>query len=75
MSNIIKKKMEWIRSIRPGETKIGFFNSRAELDSVSTLVSRFNQSEGCDKGIIISGKRNWYEISYCITCYQIGELE
>ncbi len=68
MSNIIKKKMDWIRSIRPGETKVGYFNSRGELDCVSTLVSRYNQSEGCEKGVIISGKRNWTEISYTITC-------
>lgn len=68
MSNIIKKKMDWIRSIRPGETKIGYFSSRGELDCVSTLVSRYNQSEGCEKGMIISGKRNWVEISYTLTC-------
>ena len=68
MSNIIKKKMDWIRSIRPGETKVGYFNSRGELDCVSTLVSRYNQSEGCEKGVIISGNRNWTEISYTITC-------
>ena len=67
----IEKKTEWIRSIRPGETKKGFVREYEELDTLSTLASRFNQSLGRDRGVVITSKRNWYEKSFTIVCNKI----
>lgn len=69
----IKKKSEWIRSIQPGETKVGQFQSYEDLDTMSTLVSRFNQSLGKERGVVLSGKRDWYAKTYTITCRRIME--
>ena len=69
--DFIEKKTEWIHSIRPGETKTGFVREYEELDTLSTLVSRFNQSLGRDRGVVLSGKRNWYEKSFTIVCNRI----
>lgn len=68
---VIKNKSEWIRSIQPGEIKTGFFSLPTELDSISTLVSRFNNSLGREKGIRLTGRRNWVERSFTIECYKI----
>ena len=67
-THLIEKKTEWINSILPGETKTGYFKNRKELDSVSTLVGRFNNGIGMDKGLRISVCRNWVDISYTLTC-------
>lgn len=69
--DFIEKKTEWIRSIRPGETKKGFVSKHEELDTLSTLVSRFNQGLGRDRGVVLSSKRNWFEKSFTITCQRI----
>lgn len=57
-NQFIEKKTEWIRSIRPGETKTGFVREYEELDTLSTLVSRFNQGLGRDRGVKLTTKRN-----------------
>ena len=71
----IEKKTEWIRSIRPGETKTGFVREYEELDTLSTLVSRFNQGLGRDRGVFVSGKRDWFAKSFTITCRKLAEDE
>ena len=71
----IEKKTEWIRSIRPGETKTGFVREYEELDTLSTLISRFNQGLGRDRGVFVSGKRDWFTKSFTITCRKLTENE
>ena len=67
----IKKKTEWIRSIRPGGEKKGFVRNYEEIDTLSTLVSRFNQGLGRDSGVKLTTKRNWEEKSFSIKCEKI----
>ncbi len=70
-NQFIEKKTEWIRSIRPDETKTGFVREYEELDTLSTLVSRFNQGLGRDRGVKLTTKRNWEEKSFSIKCEKI----
>lgn len=67
----IEKKTEWIRSIRPGDEKKGFVRNYEEIDTLSTLVSRFNQGLGRDRGVKLTTKRNWEEKSFSIKCEKI----
>lgn len=67
----IEKKTEWIRLIRLGETKKGFVREYEELDTLSTLTSRFNQGLGRDRGVRLTCKRNWYEKSFTIKCQKL----
>lgn len=67
----IEKKTEWIRSIRPGGEKKGFVRNYEEIDTLSALVSRFNQGLGRDRGVKLTTKRNWEEKSFSIKCEKI----
>ena len=69
----IERKTEWIRSIRPGETKTGYVREHEELDTLSTLLSRNNMGLGRERGVFVSGKRNWFEKSFTISCRKIDE--
>lgn len=69
----IVKKSEWIRSIRPGETKKGYVRRHEELDTLSTLLTRFNMTLGKERGIFVSGKRDWYEKSFTLMCRLLEE--
>jgi hypothetical protein len=70
---IIENKTRWIRSIRPGETKTGYVKKHSELDSLCTLVSRFNKGYGRELGLCIRSNRCWEEKSFTITCALIEE--
>lgn len=65
---LVTKKTEWLCSIQPGETKIGYFSSYQELNTMSTLISRFNKGIGFEKGLYITGKRDWNNLAYIVTC-------
>ena len=67
----IEKKTEWIRSIRKKRKKKGFVRNYEEIDTLSTLVSRFNQGLGRDRGVKLTTKRNWEEKSFSIKCEKI----
>lgn len=69
----IERKTEWIRSIHPGETKTGYVREHEELDTLSTLLSRFNMGVGRDRGVFVTGKRNWFEKSFTLSCRKIEE--
>lgn len=71
----IKKKTDWIRTIQPGETKKGYVLRHEDLDTLSTLLTRFNKSQGMERGVFVTGKRDWYEKSFTITCYKIEDYE
>ena len=49
-------KMDWLRSLKPGETKTGQFNTPKECHTLSTLIARYNVIEGRYKGINISAE-------------------
>ena len=70
---IIENKTRWIRSIRPGETKTGYVKKHSELDSLCTLVSRFNRGYGRELGLYIRSNRCWEEKSFTISCYKKEE--
>ena len=65
---LIENKTKWIRSIRPGETKTGYVKKHTELDSLCTLVSRFNCGYGRELGLYIRSSRCWEEKSFTISC-------
>ena len=66
-------KTKWIRSIQPGETKTGYVNDHSELDTLSTLVARYNKGYGLERDCRIHYRRNWEEKSFTITCYKKEE--
>lgn len=74
-TEFIEKKTEWIRSIRPGETKTGYVREHEELDTLSTLLSRFNMGLGRERGIFVSGKRDWFKKSFTLTCYKLEDKD
>lgn len=65
--------MAWLKNFKPGMTETCYFESRAELDTMCTLLSRFNKRHGIDEGIVLSGRRNWNDISFTVTCRSINE--
>lgn len=73
--DFIEKKTTWIRTIRAGESKTGYVREYEEFDTLSTLVSRFNNGLGRDRGVFLSSKRNWYEKSFTITCHPLETKE
>ena len=70
----IENKTTWIRSISVGETKTGYVKDYSEVSSLSTLVSRFNQTLGRSRGVVLTSKRNWREKSFTITCWDINDI-
>lgn len=72
--HFIENKTTWIRSISVGETKKGYVKDYTEVSSLSTLVSRFNQTLGRSRGVVLTSKRNWREKSFTITCWDIDEF-
>ena len=53
MEKVISK-MEWLRSIKRGETKIGLFESPKACHTLSTLIARYNVEEGRYRGVKIT---------------------
>lgn len=69
----VEDKTAWIRDISPGQEKTGFFSSYNELDTISTLVSRFNKGYGAELGLRIEGHRDWENKSYTIKCFKLDD--
>lgn len=53
MEKVISK-MEWLRSIKRGETKTGRFESPKACHVLSTLIARYNVEEGRYRGVKIT---------------------
>ena len=51
-------KMDWLRSLKCGESKTGQFETPKECHSLSTLIARYNVEEGRYKGVKISAVYN-----------------
>lgn len=65
-------KMDWLRSLKQGESKIGQFCSPKECHSLSTLIARYNVEEGRYKGIKISAEYNKVDSQVTITANKIN---
>lgn len=64
-------KMDWLRSLRPGESKVGQFDTPKECHTLSTLISRFNVEEGRYKGIKITATYNKADSQVRITATKV----
>ena len=59
----IENKMEWLRSIRRGETKSGRVDTPKDCTTMSVLIYRWNIEEGPARGIRITAT---YDRPNCI---------
>lgn len=50
---------KWFRSIEEGQVLVGKFESANKCKSVSSMLARWNHTEGVDKGIFISARYYW----------------
>ena len=64
-------KMDWLRSLKSGETKTGQFDSPKECHSLSTLIARYNVEEGRYKGVKISAVYNKVDSQVTITANRV----
>lgn len=64
-------KMDWLRSLKSGESKTGQFGSPKECHTLSTLIARYNVIEGRYKGIKISAEYNKADSRVTITANKV----
>jgi hypothetical protein len=64
-------KMDWLRSLKLGETKTGQFNSPQECHSLSTIIARYNVAEGRFRGVKISAVYNKVDSQVTITANKV----
>lgn len=50
---------KWFRSIKEGQVLNGKFESASKCKSVSSMLARWNHTEGIDSGIFISARYYW----------------
>lgn len=55
VTNITK----WLRSIKEGEVLVGRFETAGKCKSVSSMLARWNHTEGVDSGLFISARYFW----------------
>jgi hypothetical protein len=67
----VKCKIEWLRSLKCGESKVGQFDSPKECHTLSTIIARYNVEEGRYQGIKISAVYNKAESQVTITANKI----
>ena len=67
----VKCKIEWLRSLKRGESKVGQFDSPKECHTLSTIIARYNVEEGRYQGIKISAVFNKAESQVTITANKI----
>ena len=49
----------WLRSVEIGQTRIGKFDDTKKCKSVSSILTRWNHTEGLDNNIFISARYFW----------------
>lgn len=67
----VKCKIEWLRSLKRGESKVGQFDSPKECHTLSTIIARYNVEKGRYQGIKISAVYNKAESQVTITANKI----
>lgn len=55
----VSNPTQWFRSMRIGEIKVGKFESFGKCKSVSSMLARWNHTEGVDSGIFLSARYYW----------------
>ena len=55
----ITNTTEWFRSIKEGQILIGRFESVGKCKSVSSMLARWNHTEGIDHDLFISARYYW----------------
>lgn len=50
---------KWFRTMAIGDVKIGKFESAGKCKSVSSMLARWNHTEGIDSGIFLSARYYW----------------
>lgn len=63
--------MDWLRSLKLGETKTGQFESPQECHSLSTIIARYNVAEGRFRGVKISAVYNKVDSQVTITANKV----
>ena len=63
--------MDWLRSLKLGETKTGQFKSPQECHSLSTIIARYNVAEGRFRGVKISAVYNKVDSQVTITANKV----
>ncbi|MCQ2195895.1 MAG: hypothetical protein MJZ60_00045 [Bacteroidaceae bacterium] len=66
-NEVVKSKMEWLRSLENGEKKTGFFSTVEEVYSMSVLIARVNALQSAVKGFKIRG--HYQPASRLVTIY------
>lgn len=69
---IINNKSQWVKDIRLGESKTGRVACVLELGSMASTVGRYNRSFGAERGIHLTYKSNWKELTFTITAEAIN---
>ena len=64
-------KMDWLRSLKRGESKTGQFDTPKECHPLSTLIARYNVEEGRYRGVKISAVYNKVDSQVTITANKI----
>ena len=70
MEKVINK-LDWLRSLKSGESNTGQFDSPKECHSLSTLIARYNVEEGRYKGVKISAVYNRADSQVTITANRV----
>lgn len=52
-SNLVVNKVEWLRSLEFGESKVGKFATPTECYNMSVIICKWNKTEALDKGFLI----------------------
>lgn len=58
-AEIVDNITAWFRSLSIGQTSFGQFESASKCKSVSSMLARWNHTEGRDKGIFLSARYFW----------------
>lgn len=58
-ASYISNPTDWFRSINEGQTLIGKFDNPNKCKSISSMLARWNHTEGVVSGIFISAKYYW----------------
>lgn len=58
-AELVTNPTKWFRSMVIGQTKVGKFETAGKCKSVSSMLARWNHTEGVDSGIFISARYYW----------------
>lgn len=71
MEQVSDHKLDWLRSIKCGESKVGKLKTARECNTLSVLIYRFNIEEGPIRGIRISASYDRRNCTVTITANRL----